>query len=108
MTPAAAKRARRRQMRIAVDVCVGNRGAEILRDAGHTVIEAEHGESDRDWFARAMAADVELFVSGDTDIEILAYDANVRFVRARQGESGATTARRVLCSIRGKEFSCST
>lgn len=74
-------------MKIAVDVCVGKRGAAILREAGHEVLEAEHCESDRDWFTRALAAGGELFVAADADIEIYAYDFNVRFFQARQGDT---------------------
>ncbi len=83
-------------MRIAVDVCVGHAGAFLLRQAGHEVIEAEHGETDRSWVARAVAAHAELFVSPDADIEICAYDLNVPFLRARRGEGGHITAHRVI------------
>lgn len=70
-------------MKIAVDVCMGARGVRCLRAAGHEVLEAEHGERDRDWFARARAWGVELIVSPDSDLEILAYDNRVRFFRVR-------------------------
>ena len=86
-------------MLIAVDVCLGARGAAILRDAGHSVIEARHGESDREWTGRALGAGVELFVSGDSDVEIIAYDADVRFIRTREGERGVALAIRVLESV---------
>ena len=89
-------------MKIAVDVCVGDRGTAILRDAGHEVIEAAHCESDRDWCARALAAGVEMFVSADADIEIYAYDVDVRFFQARQRDSGIVTAQRVLAQISGR------
>lgn len=83
-------------MKIAVDVCVGRRGVQILRDAGHEVLEAQHGESDRQWFARAMAWGVELVVANDADLSILAYDHRLKFFRARTGHSGKLTACRIL------------
>ena len=86
-------------MRIAIDVCVGKRGAELLRDAGHEVIAAEHGESDRDWFTRAIAWGAELFVSADVDIEIYAYDFNVEFFQAKRGQSGTRTALNLLIEM---------
>jgi hypothetical protein len=86
-------------MKIAVDVCVGKRGAALLRAAGHDVIEAEHGESDRAWFTRAIAAGAELFVSADADIEIYAYDFDVPFFQAQQHDSGIVTAQRILTQI---------
>jgi len=90
-------------MKIAVDVCIGRDGAKLLRYFGHEVIEAEHAESDRDWFARAITAGAEYFISADADIEILAYDANVRFFRAKQGVSGLVTAQRFLSRDKRRE-----
>src|SRR5882724_9154877 len=55
-------------MVIVVDVCVGHEGVRLLRAAGHTVIEAEHGESDRTWFARALAGGAEMVIAADSDI----------------------------------------
>lgn len=81
---------------IAVDVCVGRRGVAMLRAAGYDVIEAQHAESDREWFARALAAGAVLVVSGDSDIEIAAYDADVRFLHVQRGEDGCDIARRVI------------
>jgi hypothetical protein len=43
-----------------------------------------------------------LFVSADADVEIYAYDANLLFLRARQGEDGLVLAQRVLASIHTK------
>lgn len=83
-------------MRIAVDVCIGRDGIDRLRRAGHDVYEAEHCESDRDWFSRAIAWGADLFVSADADIEIYAYDANVDFFLVRQGECGERASVRLL------------
>jgi len=69
-------------VKIAVDVCLGHRGIAMLRTACHEVLEAEQGERDRDWLARARAAGAQLLVSADADIEIFAYDANIHFVRS--------------------------
>ncbi len=85
-------------MTIAVDVCVGRVGVRHLRDLGHVVIEAEHGESDRSWFARALEHGVDLVVSADVDIEILAYDHNVRFYRPVRGHCGLLIAQ-IACSL---------
>jgi len=63
-------------MKVVVDVSVGRRGVRRLRDAGHEVIEAEHGEMDRAWFLRA-GRDVEAVISPDRDLEVLCNDAGV-------------------------------
>ena len=85
------------RMRIAVDTCVGKRGCAVLEHAGHQiVVEAEEGEMDRVWFARALKAGVDLIVSCDSDLEILCYDHNVEFFKAEQKHSGLLTAQRVL------------
>ena len=84
-------------MRIAVDVCIGNRGVRRLREAGHEVVViAEHAESDRRWFGRVIEADAEVIVSGDSDLEILCYDHRIRFIRAKRNLSGVANALRVL------------
>lgn len=84
-------------MKIAVDTCVGHRGVALLRSAGHEVVtQAEHGEPDRTWFARARGAGAEVVVSPDADIEILCYDYAVPFFRARQGDSDADKVARLL------------
>jgi hypothetical protein len=83
-------------MKIAIDVGIGKRGAEILRAAGHEVLEAEHGEMDSIWLERTKAEGARLYVSADADVSIYAYDRNVPYLQARQGESGADLARRVL------------
>lgn len=68
--------------RIAVDIQFGDGDVWNLRRQGFdVVVRAEHAEPDRDWFARAMAAGAEFVCSPDSDLEILAYDANVRFVK---------------------------
>lgn len=90
-------------MKIAVDVCVGRRGVRLLRKAGHEVLQAEHGERDDAWFARALKFGVELVVACDNDLSILAYDHNVRFFRAISGHSGGLTAQRVLLRYPKKE-----
>lgn len=75
-------------MRVAIDVCIGRAGADLLRWYGHdVVVEAEHGEMDRDWFMRALRAGVDLIISPDSDLEILAYDHNVKFYRPRRGHN---------------------
>lgn len=84
-------------MKLAVDVCIGNRGIKKLREAGHdVVVVAEHAESDRDWFARALAAGAEVIVSADRDLEILAYDQRIKFVRAKNERRGTENALRVI------------
>lgn len=93
------------QPEIAVDVCIGRLGIAMLRNAGHEVLSAAHGEQDREWFAVAINAKADLVVSADADIEILAYDHRVDFFRARQGESGASCARRVIDKLSRQEVS---
>lgn len=84
-------------MRIAVDVCIGQRGVELLVAAGHdVVVVAEHAESDREWFARAVAARAELVVACDADIEILCYDHRVSFYKARNGVRGVDVVARLV------------
>lgn len=84
-------------MKIAVDVCVGNKGIAILRAAGHdVVVVADHAESDRSWFARALTAGADLIVARDYDLEILAYDHNVDFCRAGTNLTGVEVARDVI------------
>lgn len=84
-------------MRIAIDTCVGRRGRELLESAGHrVVVEAEQGEMDRVWFARALGSGVELVVSCDSDLEVHCYDHDIKFFRAKQKHSGLLTAQRVL------------
>jgi len=84
-------------VKIAVDVCVGTRGIKVLRAAGHNVVAiAEAAESDREWFARALAAGVELVIAVDGDIEILCYDNRVEFFRHRRSESGKQAAQRLV------------
>lgn len=88
-------------MKLAIDVCIGIRGAKRLRDAGHEVVViAEHAERDEDWFARALAADVDILVSADSDLEILCYDHRVRFLRAKVGLSGVENAQRVIDTLK--------
>lgn len=89
-------------MRIAVDVCMGSAGSNLLRWFGHKVLEAEHGERDYDWLERARVFGVELLVSGDSDVEIYAYDNRIPYVRARKGENGTKLAQRVLNGIARK------
>lgn len=84
-------------MKIAIDTCVGKRGRALLEHAGHqVVVEAEEGEMDHVWFARALKAGVELVVSADSDLEIHCYDHNINFFQAQQKHSGLLTAQRVL------------
>ena len=84
-------------MRIAVDTCVGRLGRKLLEAAGHqVVVEAEQGEMDHVWFARALEAGVELVVSADSDLEVHCYDHDVKFFQAKQRHSGLLTAQRVL------------
>jgi hypothetical protein len=84
-------------VKIAVDVCIGPRAQQHLRDAGHEVVAAaEHGEPDRQWFARALQAGVEIVISADSDIEILAYDARVEVFKPAQGERACFVVARLL------------
>jgi len=83
--------------RVAVDVCVGRKGINRLREAAHeVVVEALPCESDRDWFTRALIARAEVVISTDRDISILCYDHRVDFFRARPGHSGWVTAERFI------------
>lgn len=41
-------------MKIAVDVCIGDRGARRLQQAGHVLIRAQHGEPDEQWLERLV------------------------------------------------------
>ncbi len=88
-------------MKIAVDVQVGRRGVAQLRAAGHDVLKADHGEPDREWFARAQAWGAELVVSPDGDLEILCYDNRVAFfkVRVAKKHGGRDIADAVLAHI---------
>ena len=84
-------------MKIAVDTCVGRRGCSLLARAGHQiVVEAEQGEMDHVWFARALEVGVDLVVSCDSDLEVHCYDHKIEFFRAKQRSSGLLTAQRVL------------
>jgi hypothetical protein len=84
-------------VKIAVDTCVGRRGRALLENAGHEiVVEADQGEMDHVWFARALKAKVELVVSADSDLEIHCYDHNINFFQAKQKHSGLLTAQRLL------------
>lgn len=92
-------------MRIAVDVCIGRDGVSLLRWFGHdVVVEAEHCEADRDWFARALKAGAELVISPDVDLEILAYDYNVKFFRPKSGQSGVEAAHSVVNEVARKRL----
>lgn len=76
-----------RRARIAVDVCIGIAGIHHLRNLNHyVVVAAEHGEPDREWFARALAAGAEVVISPDSDLEALCHDHNIAFFRVRQGD----------------------
>lgn len=87
-------------MKIAVDTCVGKRGRALLERAGHEiVVEAEQGEMDHVWFARALKAGVELVVSADSDLEVHCYDHKIEFFQAQQKHSGLLTAQRVLLAF---------
>jgi hypothetical protein len=86
-------------VKIAVDVCIGKAGVRLLRWFGHDVIEAEHCEQDRDWFKRALDAGVELVISPDSDLEILAYDHRVKFYRPKRGLSGVEQAQSALRAV---------
>jgi hypothetical protein len=84
-------------MKIAIDTCVGKKGRALLESAGHViVVEADQGEMDHVWFARALKAGVELVVSADSDLEVHCYDHNIKFFQAKQNHTGLLTAQRVL------------
>jgi hypothetical protein len=88
-------------VRLAVDVCIGKRGIAILEAAGHEiVVQAQHGETDRSWFRRALARGVDAVVAIDSDLEVLCYDADVRFVRARQCANDKVNAERIVTYLR--------
>lgn len=87
-------------MNIAVDVCIGTRGVRALERAGHTVVRcAEHGERDEVWFAAALRCEAALVISGDSDIEILCWDHNVEFFKARRHESDVDVVERLLVHL---------
>ena len=95
-------------MKIAVDTCVGKQGCALLESAGHEiVVEADQGEMDHVWFARALKAGVELVVSADSDLEVHSYDHKIEFFQAKQRHSGLLTAQRVLLRypVRGGDSS---
>ncbi len=81
---------------VAVGVVVGRADVRLLRDAGYDVIEAKHGEPDREWFERALVGGVGCIISADSDLEILCYDHRIEFFRAREGHSGQLTAERFI------------
>lgn len=84
-------------MKIALDTCIGKKGADLLRAAGHEiVVVAREGEADRVWFYRALGRGAELVIAADNDLEILCYDHRVEFFRAHQKHSGEHTARCAL------------
>jgi hypothetical protein len=84
-------------MKIAIDTCVGKKGRALLEHAGHqVVVEAEEGEMDQVWFARALKADVELVVSADSYLETHCHDHGIKFFQAEQKHRGLLTAQRVL------------
>jgi hypothetical protein len=83
--------------RVAVDVLVGRVGIDRLRAAGHDVVaEAQPGEPDRDWFARACDRGVEFVIAADKDLSILCYDHRVEFFKAKSGHKGRVTAERFI------------
>lgn len=84
-------------MKIAVDVCIGRDGRHLLQWAGHEVVTvARQAEDDRAWFARALRARVEVVISQDSDLEILAYDAAIDLFKPVSGESEVVTVTRFL------------
>ena len=83
--------------RVAVDVCVGRAGIRLLRAAGHEVVaEAQPGEPDHAWFARAQALGVEYVIAADKDLAVLCYDHRVEFFKAKAVHRGRVTAERFI------------
>lgn len=66
---------------LGLDVCVPNRVVQRLEGNGVGCVCANHGEMDRHWFQRTLAAKADCIVSTDSDLEILCYDHNVPFVK---------------------------
>lgn len=91
-------------MKIAVDVCIGDRGARRLQQAGHVLIRAQHGEPDEQWLERAALQGARLYLSSDADVEIFAYDLRMPFIKQYQRESGDSFAFRVLRILRERSL----
>ena len=97
--------------RIACDVQVGPRViAHIERNAVFmgartatvmVAVTAAQGEPDEEWFRRAMSAKCIAVVSPDRDLERLAYDAGVWWVRIRDGLRNETLAHSIVQRLRG-------
>lgn len=88
--------------RIACDVQIGPRVIAHLERHGIMVaVTAAQGEPDEEWFRRAMGAKCIAVVSPDRDLERLAYDAGVWWVRIRDGLRNETLAHSIIQRLRG-------
>lgn len=72
-------------MRIGLDTHVANSVREALKD--FTVVQADHGEADEDWFKRGLEAGMTHVYSRDEDLRELCQGTAVTFIRARNGQS---------------------
>src|ERR1044071_3301501 len=71
----------RRARRIALDVQFSQADVQILEARGFEIVQASHGETDREWLQRAADHRVELIASPDSDCEIWAYDHEIPFAK---------------------------
>lgn len=86
-------------MKIAVDVCIGDRGVSALECAGHHVVWcADHGERDEIWFAQALRRGAEIAIAQDRDIEILCYDNRIEFFKVEQFETDIDAVERFIAT----------
>ncbi len=71
-------------MKIACDVGVSNRSIKFLKSKGFDIVyKAGAGQPDEEWFAMAMHAGADVFVSGDLDIARLVetvYDQRIKWI----------------------------
>jgi len=87
-------------VKIAVDVCVGRRGIDVLRVAGHEVVVAAEGpERDETWLDRAVAEDAEIVITGDKDAIKQAKQLGFVTFKPRQFERGVVAACRFVVWI---------
>ncbi len=68
-------------MRVAVDVQIPDDAIKIFEKNGFTVVYKAHPcEQDADWFDVALDYGAEIFVSPDTDIQVMAGNAGYSYV----------------------------
>ena len=90
-------------MRIAVDVQVSQYSIVILKYEGHTVIQAEPGELDKQFFIRIKDFNADLYVSPDYDWMNYALDNNRLFLQIRSGWDRKRVKNEILSFIKREE-----